>query len=49
MLFAGEPGYAKRSSAFNADYYGAIIRAYFDGKVALKLPMPGSMRLPWSP
>jgi len=27
------PTYAKRSTAFNADYYGAIIRAYFDGKM----------------
>jgi len=27
------PSYAKRSTAFNADYYGAIIRAYFDGKM----------------
>jgi len=27
------PAYAKRSTAFNADYYGAIIRAYFDGKM----------------
>jgi len=25
--------YAKRSTAFNADYYGAIIRAYYDGKM----------------
>ena len=27
------PTYAKRTTAFNADYYGAIIRAYFDGKM----------------
>lgn len=27
------PSYAKRSTAFNADYYGAIIRAYYDGKM----------------
>jgi hypothetical protein len=27
------PAYAKSSTAFNADYYGAIIRAYFDGKM----------------
>ena len=28
------PAYAKRSTAFNADYYGAIIRAYYDGKMS---------------
>ena len=27
------PAYAKSSTAFNADYYGAIIRAYYDGKM----------------
>ena len=27
------PAYARRSTAFNADYYGAIIRAYYDGKM----------------
>ena len=27
------PAYAQRSTAFNADYYGAIIRAYYDGKM----------------
>ncbi len=27
------PAYAKASTAFNADYYGAIIRAYYDGKM----------------
>lgn len=27
------PAYAKRSTAFNADYYGAIIRAYYDGRM----------------
>ena len=26
------PRFAKRSTAFNADYYGAIIRSYFDGR-----------------
>jgi hypothetical protein len=25
--------YARSSTAFNADYYGAIIRAYYDGKM----------------
>ena len=25
--------YARRSTAFNADYYGAIIRAYYDGRM----------------
>ena len=25
--------YARRSTAFNADYYGAIIRAFYDGKM----------------
>jgi hypothetical protein len=27
------PAYARASTAFNADYYGAIIRAYYDGKM----------------
>ena len=27
------PAYARGSTAFNADYYGAIIRAYYDGKM----------------
>jgi hypothetical protein len=27
------PAYARNSTAFNADYYGAIIRAYYDGKM----------------
>ena len=26
------PRFAKRSTAFNADYWGAIIRSYFDGR-----------------
>jgi hypothetical protein len=26
------PRYARSSTAFNADYYGAIIRSYYDGK-----------------
>jgi hypothetical protein len=26
------PEFARRSTAFNADYYGAILRAYYDGK-----------------
>jgi hypothetical protein len=26
------PRFARRSTAFNADYYGAIIRSYYDGK-----------------
>jgi len=26
------PKFAKRSTAFNADYWGAIIRSYFDGR-----------------
>jgi hypothetical protein len=26
------PAFARRSTAFNADYYGAILRAYYDGK-----------------
>ena len=29
----GECRIARRSTAFNADYYGGIIRAYFDGKM----------------
>jgi hypothetical protein len=29
----GECLIARRSTAFNADYYGGIIRAYFDGKM----------------
>ncbi len=27
------PAYARGSTAFNADYYGAIIRAYYDGRM----------------
>ena len=27
------PAYARSSTAFNADYYGAIIRAYYDGRM----------------
>jgi hypothetical protein len=26
------PSFARNSTAFNADYYGAILRAYYDGK-----------------
>ena len=26
------PGLARRSTAFNADYYGAILRAFYDGR-----------------
>jgi hypothetical protein len=26
------PSFARHSTAFNADYYGAILRAYYDGK-----------------
>ena len=31
---AGKCAIARRSTAFNADYYGGIIRAYYDGKMA---------------
>ena len=30
---SGKCAIARRSTAFNADYYGAIIRAYFDGRM----------------
>jgi len=30
----GKCAIARRSTAFNADYYGGIIRAYFDGRMA---------------
>ena len=34
------PWIARNSTAFNADYYGGIIRAYYDGKMAWLNKLP---------